>query len=122
MKFLTNSIEGCLFNLMSCQPSNPYNCLMIRGISCSLIKHTNCLPIQFHKVPLKRQIREHRLILLATAPIILEEQRQAPRRVEAGALDGEFDDGGGLRNFEDLGRWFSGCAAEVEVWVIKEKF
>lgn len=46
---------------------------MIRRIRRSLIHNTDRLLIQFHEIPLKRQIADPRHILLTRAPIILEE-------------------------------------------------
>lgn len=60
---------------------------MVTRIRRSLIHDANRLLIQPHKIALKRQIANPRLLLLAATPIILKEQRQAARRVEMRPLD-----------------------------------
>lgn len=100
----------------------PNNRLMILRIRRRLIQHTHRLLIQLHKIPLEPQIANPRDILLAVTPIVLEEQRQAARRVEVRALDGDFLDLGGLADGQGLGRGFVRRGLEVEVVGVEEEF
>jgi hypothetical protein len=83
---------------------DPHNILMITRIRRCLVHDTNRLLIQLHEISLKRKIANDRLLLLAITPVILEEQRQASRRVEIRPLDRNLLDVGGLR-YRELLSW-----------------
>ena len=101
---------------------HPRNRLMITRIRRQLHHKIHGLLIQPHEIPLEPQITDPRLILLAPAPVILEEERKRPRRVEQRALDGYLLHVVRLRDLERLRGRLVGRGGEVEGVVVEEEF
>lgn len=94
---------------------------MITRIRRQLDHEIYRLLIQPHEIPLEPQIADPRLVLLPPAPIVLEEQRQRPRRVKQRALHRYLLHLVRLRDLERLRGRLVGRGGEVEVVVVEEE-
>ena len=95
--------------------------LMILRIRRKLHQEIHRLSIQLHVIPLEPQITHPRLLLLAPTPVILEEQRHRPRRIEQRPLHGDLLHLAGACDLHRLRRRLLCRGAKVEGIVVEEE-